>query len=190
MSFGPVSYEHHAKDMKSDERNKDSVISAMYVEGKFTFQKNRPWEMPHITRSLIYIMQKLLSVPEASGSHTKNQSAILGKLQLGIPLVWQRHVVASPCLWGTIFSLLGKFSAGFILSSPDHVTSALELIQSKGEVGIGTCSFSTIQALEQFIPVLKPQIHRRTQKIFYSSVQQNKSQENNSGSKSQVLGNK
>lgn len=74
--------------MKSDnKRNKDSVISAMYMGGKFTFKKNRTWEMSHNIRSLIYIMQKLLSVPEASGSHTKNQSAILGKLQLGIPPV-------------------------------------------------------------------------------------------------------
>lgn len=61
MSFGSVSHEHHVKDMKSDsKRNKDSVISPMYVGEKFTFQKNRTWEMPHIIRSLIYIMQKLL----------------------------------------------------------------------------------------------------------------------------------
>lgn len=191
MSFGPVSHEHHAKDMKSDdERHKDSVISAMNVGGKFTFQKNRTWEMSRIIRSLIYIMQKLLSVPEASGSHTENQSAILGKLQLGIPLVWQRHILASPCLWGTIFSFLSMFSAGFILSSPDHVTSAPELTQSKGEVGIGPYSLSTSQDLDQFTPVLKPQIHRRAQKIFYSSVQQSKSQDNNSGSRNQVFGNK
>lgn len=73
MSFGPVSHEHHVKDMKSDnERNKDSVISAMYLGENFTFQKSRTWEMQHIIRSLIYIMRKLLSVPEASGSHTKS----------------------------------------------------------------------------------------------------------------------
>lgn len=112
------------KDMKSDnKRNKDSVISAMYMGGKFTFKKNRTWEMSHNIRSLIYIMQKLLSVPEASGSHTKNQSAILGKLQLGIPPVWQRHTVAPPCLRGTIFSLLGKFSSGFILTRSCHINS-------------------------------------------------------------------
>lgn len=88
MSFRSVSHEHHVKDMKSDTyRNKDSVISAMYVWGKFAFQKKRTWEMLHIIRSWIYIMQKLLSVPKASGSHTRNQSAILGKLQLGIPPV-------------------------------------------------------------------------------------------------------
>lgn len=88
MSFASGSHEHQVEDMKSDnERNKDSIISAMYVGVKFTFQKNRTWEMPHIIRSLIYIKQKLLSVPEASGSHPKNQSAIPGKLQLGIPPV-------------------------------------------------------------------------------------------------------
>lgn len=88
MSFGSVSHEHHVKHMKSDTyRNKDSVISAMWRGGKFAFQKKRTSEMPHIIRSRIYIMQKLLSVPEASGSHTRNQSAILGKLQMSIPPV-------------------------------------------------------------------------------------------------------
>lgn len=156
-----VSHEYHVKDMKSDnKRNKDSVISAMYVGGKCTFQKNRTWEMSHIIRSLICIMQKVLSVPEASGSHTKNQSAILGKLKLGIPPVWQTHTVAPPCLRGTIFSLLGKFSSDSF--SLDHVTSTLEVTQSKGEVGRGPYSFSSSQDLDQFTPVLKPQIDRRT----------------------------